>query len=1161
MRERLEDLILSQDAVTIASWEGKTFGTKAHRITPPDAFGVCQYTADRIDVAIDGKRSEVILDFLVEGEIARVSVNGLYKTSIHVSASLIEQDIFAVVYTTEHSSHLPLTLVAVGENIITPVSDRKEEESCLPPQKREPPNVRYAPNIRYAPLVHDLDNLVSLLSSVAIIDKEKLMERGCTEAEARYILHQYFSKHLDLLRYNAVRSGKVRTSVLVPRDGQESIFGKRKLDEAAFTTVRFVAKKDLERYVTIHNLSIPKKAIIPELTIEEKVYVPAAVLDAFAGSRSERGYPKPDAVILAPVSYTFEEHGLLTIVKDVALLDRVTLKERTGISSGIYAGAVLRRETERNGFAAYLGHSSIGSLKRFTLVPKGAEERIYNGLKLDKYEDIALVAREQVAAYFEEKGSSAPDISKASIVHLQAKEYYLAAALDDILATTALQSDSKSKGEREEVSEEELPIRYSITPVSDSLFQQLTAIVLSQNLLEVVMDTASSDAAATIKALQKQGFASYTLPALANRAADTVVLLPEEQFRKQFPDSLIRPVSLDVILESTLSEYLENKKKQDVSLPPSLQMRINDATWYRVIVVEEYLASLPSEKTDIETTKKKGNIDIKTYVAKGTVVDGVYSFEGRSVALFAGKDTALVKYGEVFNRFTSEELRFRERASYQQAIRKNLFSTTAPQQKRDDAGKLVPAAEKGKGKRHSLYVRDANHCLMYLVDNGYTGVSSSQKRHGESIDAVVETAATIVREESGERPSKKIPVGASASRDVSSATPLHYTLLEEGLVTIVKDVSRLDKKVFSLKISAHETYGSVLLGRKIREYDFATYYHHGTRGSRRRTVLVPRGSENIIYNGLTLDNYEDVALVAKERVSEYAAAKGIGEFISQFLTVLHMKGKEYYFATELDALIPINEDKLLYHLERRTTDNIDPILREAGIEIILLETYQPVGTRNGIEYAVGKIKRKLFADDARARVTKIYEKAGLISSHLQAEGLELLAQTDYETYYRHPNGEQLSVNKARARIDAGEEVQLSVAIANAAIMYLADHWHEIPAEEIASRRAWNFEDVALEVTNGGGRSGAKQRYRVPVVASPNGEYIVGRAAILQELEVHASNLHAAIPNLLELRVLGAREGPIESGQNWLIHRRDVNAIKHAIEYGKLPKNYIGHFAQ
>ena len=67
MREGLDDIVLSQDAVTIASWKGKKFDTTAERITPPYAFGVSQYTSGKIRVAIDEKCAEVVLDFLVEG--------------------------------------------------------------------------------------------------------------------------------------------------------------------------------------------------------------------------------------------------------------------------------------------------------------------------------------------------------------------------------------------------------------------------------------------------------------------------------------------------------------------------------------------------------------------------------------------------------------------------------------------------------------------------------------------------------------------------------------------------------------------------------------------------------------------------------------------------------------------------------------------------------------------------------------------------------------------------------------------------------------------------------------------------------------------------------------------------------------------------------------
>jgi hypothetical protein len=735
------------------------------------------------------------------------------------------------------------------------------------------------------------------------------------------------------------------------------------------------------------------------------------------------------------VSYTLVEDGLVTIMKDVALLDRVALKEKAGISSEAYAGAVLRRKTEQHGFAAYIGHSSTGSNKRFTLVPRGAEKRIYKGLTFEKYEDIALVAREQVVAYLEEKGRSTVDVSKVSVVHLQGREYYLASELDTIVTASA----PKKQKERKE----------------------------------------------------PQGASSP---------------LPRPQ----------RQPTIDHI------------------------------------------------------------IDITTYAAKGAVRDGVYTFDGRSVQLFAGEETALVKYGEVFNRFTPDDLKATKRTDYQIPLREKLFLTNAPDQKRSDTGRLVPATEKGRGKKHSLYVRDANQCLMYLVDKGYNGVPLAQEKDARSIDDIARATPVLTREklrESGKHPPWKIPTTALASSS-SSTTAVHYTLVEDGLVTIMKDVAHLDRNALWLKIRyANPAQASSFLTQKIEKLGLAIYWQNRRWGGRKRVVLIPRGSEEMIYPGLTLGKYEDIPLVAVDCAREYATAKGIETFIPQFLKVVHFKGKRYYFAAELDAW----RSKKVERSEGPTADPTpvltdstgdnasagaqSEILETQEAEMILLQTYQQTGERTGTDYVAGVIKRKLFADDATARVSKLYEKAGLSSPHLQAEGLELLAQTDIASHYSHPNGTVLTREQAQKRIDQSEEVRLPVAIANAAIMYIADHWAEIPPEQVASRRAWNFEEISFSATKGSGKSGPTQRYRAPVVASPNGEYIVGRDAILKELGVQSSNLHAAIPNLLELRVLGTRQREIENGQYWLIHQGDVDAIKYAIEYGKLPKNYIGHFAQ
>jgi hypothetical protein len=282
----LEDVVLSQDAVTIASWKGKTFHTTAERITPPDAFGVSQYTSEKINVAIDGKCSEAVLDFLVEGELARVSLNGVYHTSIPVSPSLIEQDAFPVMYTTEHSEGLPLTLLFIGENQITAAShkQREEDHSPAPPQDRE------SPEILYTPLVSDS---------------------------------------------------------------------------------------------TTH------------------------------------------------VSYTLEEKGLVTLVKDVAHLDRNALWLKTRYANPAQASSFLTQKIEKLGLAIYWQNRRWGGRNRKVLIPRGSEEMIYPGLTLGKYEDIPLVAVDCAREYATAKGIETFIPKFLKVVHLKGKRYYFAAELDD----------------------------------------------------------------------------------------------------------------------------------------------------------------------------------------------------------------------------------------------------------------------------------------------------------------------------------------------------------------------------------------------------------------------------------------------------------------------------------------------------------------------------------------------------------------------------------------------------------------------------------------------------------------------------------------------------------------------------------------------------------
>lgn len=304
-------------------------------------------------------------------------------------------------------------------------------------------------------------------------------------------------------------------------------------------------------------------------------------------------------------------------------------------------------------------------------------------------------------------------------------------------------------------------------------------------------------------------------------------------------------------------------------------------------------------------------VSIHGYNQLGTVKDGIYSYKRRSAHVFTGEETDLVKYGDVFNRFTSEKLRGQDRVNHQNSMRAKLFLTTAPHEKRDDTGKLVPAEEKGRGRKHSLYVEIANQCVKYLVDNGFNGVTSSSEEERESIDDV---AAVPPPMKPAEQP-RAIPA--------SSATQVQYTLVEDGLVTIVKDVSVLDCSILHAKANySSEVMTGIALKRKTEQHGFADYMGRSSVGSKKRFTLVPRGSEELMYKGLTLDTFADLELIAKENIFAYCTEKGSKGICLSKASVVTIRGKEYYLASQVDKMIAQRKDSTDLWSERFLMDTL-----------------------------------------------------------------------------------------------------------------------------------------------------------------------------------------------------------------------------------------------
>lgn len=512
-----------------------------------------------------------VLDLLVDSEQADVIFDTRYVTSVRADG-FSELDEIPVVYISEHGEQMPIQIVSIGKRVVQHKDEQIREE------KEKKQTIHYT-------LIPEREGVLYRLEKCAVVTRDVLEKAGFSENSARNKIEN--CKNHPFLRYNAVVSGKVKTHVIVPYDAQKQVFGVKEIEESIFSDVYVVPRTKLEEYCQTEHITFSHETKVPEVTIDDVAYVPASWFDAFKTKiRSQRGKSKKVREETSSIQYTLEERELVTVVKDVAELDKINLWIKTGMKSKEYAGHVLRRETERQGFAEYRASNKQGGCpRRISLIPRGSEERIYKGVTLDTFRDLELIKTENVEKYV-----------------LQ----YIA---------------DKNEGVEQKI--EKSPIV---------------------------------------------------------RFADGTTYHLKESI-----DTIIKEAGVNITKEKITKKKKERKNKS------------------------------PKKRSSGDNV-----INVHEYEPLGKISDDTYMYDERSAALFDNGRQKLVKYGEIFNPFTPEDLTGVARSRYQHAMRNCILKTTAAKDRRDENGNPVPETEVGRGKKHYLETRVANLCIMYLVDNGFT---------------------------------------------------------------------------------------------------------------------------------------------------------------------------------------------------------------------------------------------------------------------------------------------------------------------------------------------------------------------------------------------------------------------------------------------------------
>lgn len=175
----------------------------------------------------------------------------------------------------------------------------------------------------------------------------------------------------------------------------------------------------------------------------------------------------------------------------------------------------------------------------------------------------------------------------------------------------------------------------------------------------------------------------------------------------------------EIVDNNALELYCAENNLHVPSITPSSTILINGEKYYPRIVVDALAPSIKTKKVLEDIPEFDGLFDLHNYNPLGKVSENVYYYKDREVSLFRGE---LVKYGEVFNKFTSSNILGIERKNFQAPLRKLIFGTSAVVDRRFDNGVRVPKEHLGRGQKYFLKVTIANKCLQYLVDNGFNAI-------------------------------------------------------------------------------------------------------------------------------------------------------------------------------------------------------------------------------------------------------------------------------------------------------------------------------------------------------------------------------------------------------------------------------------------------------
>jgi hypothetical protein len=289
------------------------------------------------------------------------------------------------------------------------------------------------------------------------------------------------------------------------------------------------------------------------------------------------------------IPYTLEQEGLITVLKEVVMLDTHTIKEKTGMAFN-YASSLIRKRASE-GFASFMDVTRTHSKKRVVVVPfahlSAFDSRL--AVQQDEVQDIELIAEDNFNAYNELRGFKTPHLrDNLPVLTINGTKYYFKKDVDALLGLDNTHAE------------------YVITSSADKYVYSIEKVACVDTSLFVKRNPRIKDKNTAHRILRALGgFVSYYehIHGLMRGPQRLIVLVPETKSHHVHHALQLKKVDFqnrDVVRVADGRAYLQNK---GISLDTLPALTTFDLPGFGRVYLKDHLDQLlPQRQPNIQYT-------------------------------------------------------------------------------------------------------------------------------------------------------------------------------------------------------------------------------------------------------------------------------------------------------------------------------------------------------------------------------------------------------------------------------------------------------------------------------------------------------------------------------------------------------------------------------